>query len=110
MRALTLASVCTHSGLTVNFDLGAIKHASGLAHVKLVAVDAAHGVRHNSDRVGHDAQVNVQFRLAGELLGLQKRSSSRPRHRAQSHESALLSPFLEEREVAGVPVYFILVE
>jgi len=51
----------------------------------------AYGER-NNDRVGHDAQVNVRFRLAGELLGLQERSSGRTRHRAQSHESALRSP------------------
>ncbi len=111
MSALTLGDreVIAHSGLTVNFDLGAIKHADGLSHVKLVAVDAAHVVRRNtepnSDPVGHDAQVKARFRR--EIIGLHKRSSGRPWHRVQSHESALRSPFREEREVAGVPVYFM---
>ena len=111
LDGVPLPSVIAHSGLAANFDLGAIKHAGGLTHVKLVVETRpmAYGAT-PSDPVGHDALGTARFRLAGELLGLQKRSSDRPRHRARSHESALRRPLCEEREVALVPVYFNLVE
>jgi hypothetical protein len=91
-----------HSGFFADGEIDALKHAHGIAHTVLVAEDAVHGVRRNTERkehsMEHDADDAAPVLLAGsafkggkgrfprrhvrsQLLGLPGLGFSRRKHR-----------------------------